>query len=294
MSSTTIQTVFNIEPYDNRTSWTRWVSRLEGAFKIFGVPEDKTVFYLLHYMGADPYDVLCDKLAPVQPCTKKYQELVDIMSKHFCPEPLEIAENYRFHLKKQGEGESIQDFVTNLRKLALNCKFGEYQPTALRNQLVFGLRSEKIQSRLLETKKLTLEKALDIAYGMELSAKDAAFLHKPTGTIGAVNLQRPAKKSTNNSKAKYFSKNTPNNFTKTTNNFKCFRCGASDHLANKCNKVNAVCSFCRIKGHLQSVCRKKNTNQNQVNYLDLLEINTITDNYNNKFRNKTMINLIIN
>lgn len=110
-TSTSVHTVFHIEPFDTNTQWGRWIDRLEDAFEIFNITEERRVFYLLHYMGNEAYNIVCDKLAPVQPRTKSYDELVDVMKKHFSPEPLEIAENFRFHLRKQGEGESVQDFV---------------------------------------------------------------------------------------------------------------------------------------------------------------------------------------
>lgn len=52
-------------------------------------------------MGAEAYDILSDKLSPEKRSTKRYKQLIEIMTKHFCPEPLEIAENYRFHLRRQ-------------------------------------------------------------------------------------------------------------------------------------------------------------------------------------------------
>ena len=56
-----------------------------------------------------------------------------------------------------------------LEKLAQTCSFGDYLDKALRNQFVFGLQNRAIQSRLLEIRDLTLAKAKDIAFGMEMS-----------------------------------------------------------------------------------------------------------------------------
>lgn len=189
-TSTSISTVFTIKPFDNtKFRWDRWVKRLEGAYEIFQVTtEVRRKQYLLHYIGADPYDILRDKLAPDEPTSKSYKELVSIMKQYYSPAPLEIAENYRFHQRKQQEGESAQDFLTALQKLAINCNFGTYLNTALCNQFTFGLRSERIQNRLLETKNLTYQSALETAIAMELSAKDAAEIHQKS-TINAVSTK---------------------------------------------------------------------------------------------------------
>ncbi|KAK9716819.1 hypothetical protein QE152_g24506 [Popillia japonica] len=97
------------------------------------------VGYLLHYMGADAFDTLCDKLAPEDPWLKEYKFLVDYMQQYYNPAPLEIAENFRFNKRRQQEGELY---------------------------------------RLLETKDLTLERALEISVSMELSSRDVAQLHQ--------------------------------------------------------------------------------------------------------------------
>lgn len=51
-------------------------------------------------------------------------------------------ENYRVHSRKQRKSETVQDFLSALRWLAINCNFEAYLDIALQNQLVFGLRSK--------------------------------------------------------------------------------------------------------------------------------------------------------
>ncbi|XP_071055129.1 uncharacterized protein [Onthophagus taurus] len=167
----TMQT-FTIDTFNQTTTtWGRWVRRLEGAFKVFKTPEDMKVFYLLHYMGAEAYDILCDKMAPQEPDTKKYNEIVEMLQGFYSPAPLEVAEIFRFQSRKQREGETIQEFCHALQKLSINCKFSDYLEKAVRNQLIFGLLSKRIQARLLETKDLSLEKALEISTSMETTEK---------------------------------------------------------------------------------------------------------------------------
>ncbi|XP_031358777.1 uncharacterized protein K02A2.6-like, partial [Photinus pyralis] len=282
----TTSIIFQIEMFENsRFQWERWVKRLEGAFDVFQIEENKKLPYLLHYMGPDTYDLLCDKLSPNKPTDKTYNQVVKLLQDYYSPVPLEIAENFRFHQRKQHEGEGIQEFYTALQKLAIHCNFGDYQKKALRNQFVFGMRSEKIQNRLLETKDLTMDKAIEIAVGIELSARDTAQLHRGvsnSGTIGAVGINRPHMKY-NSKKGKFNTSNT----SKKTNNFsgvKCYRCGGS-HYANSCDKSDLVCNFCRIKGHVEKVCTKKKHfhNADQIE-----EIVHIEESSQSKYREKFM------
>ncbi|XP_077255624.1 uncharacterized protein LOC143893776 [Temnothorax americanus] len=154
--------------------------------------------YLLHFIGSTAFDVICNKLAPTDPYTVSFNTLVDNLTEFYAPVPLEIAENFRFYQRKQSDGESIKDFVAALHKLSVHCNFGPYLKTALRNQFVFGLASHRAQSRLLEMKDLTFDKAVQVATAMELSEKDAQQLQSGSTAL-AVNymgakVKKPEKK----------------------------------------------------------------------------------------------------
>ncbi|KAK9692907.1 hypothetical protein QE152_g34812 [Popillia japonica] len=271
-------TSFNIEPYEPTVNFIRWLQRLEGAFKVFKVPEPEYTAYLLHYIGAKAFDVLCDKINPKDPYTEQYSVLKTALEDFYAPAPLEIAENFRFHQRRQKEGETLQDYIASLQKLSINCKFGDYLTTALRNQFVFGLQSKRIQSRLLGSADLTFDRAVKIATGMELCEKDAQQLNNPSTVVNAVTAKQ---------KKKPYIRDV---FTKTVNSkvLKCFRCGGT-HLANKCTlDRNIKCNSCGQKGHLQRVCFKKAKGHNTTNNTtketvsthqveELLHINTVFD-----------------
>ena len=145
----TVQTIFNIEMFDITKNFKKWWLRLENAFKMFEIDVTKKAAYLLHYIGEEAQDILCNKISAVNPEDKNYEELVEILLNHFNSQPLEIVENFKFlQRKKQEDGESVQEFLTALQKLATACKFGDYLKTALRNQLAFGLHSKKIQNKV--------------------------------------------------------------------------------------------------------------------------------------------------
>ncbi|XP_062704544.1 uncharacterized protein K02A2.6-like [Aedes albopictus] len=226
-----------MEPFDKeKCKWARWVKRLEGSFRMFTVPPNRHKDYLLHYMGTATYDLLCDHMGPVEPETKTYTEIVNILGAFFDPEPLEMVEVWKFRNRHQREGESMKEFVTELQRDAKFCQFGNYLNKELRNQLVFGMRSKRIRSRLIEEKALTFEKAVDIALSMEASGEGAELFDKRPHDVNYTERRSP----------------------KVTNitNKKCYRCGSGAHLANACRHKDTVCSFCKKSGHLQRVCLK--------------------------------------
>lgn len=54
-----------------------------------------------------------------------YEDIVKVLSQHYSPKQLLIAERLRSHKRDQEEGESVTMFVAELRKLAEYCEFGE-------------------------------------------------------------------------------------------------------------------------------------------------------------------------
>ena len=75
-------------------------------------------------------------------------DIVDVLTAHYRSHTIEIAEHYKFFKCVQEDSERVADFVANLRCLAKTCNFGQYLNTALRDQLVCGLRDRKCQCKL--------------------------------------------------------------------------------------------------------------------------------------------------
>lgn len=210
MATAVVPNTFTIEPFcPTSTTWSRWLLRLEGVFRIFAIEDEARVPYLLHYVRPSSFDIVCDRLVPRDPFTTEYTTLTRIVDEFYEPAPLEIAENYKFHQRKQKDEESVQQFLSALQKLSLHCKFGSYLNTALRNQLVFGASSKKIQARLLELPDLTLERAIQVATTMELSEKGAQQLQEETTEVNTVHTaKRNSKRGDKSSIDKFQKHNT--------------------------------------------------------------------------------------
>ena len=96
---------------------------------------------------------------------------------HYAPKRVVIAERFHFYRRNQAPGESIAEFVAELRKLSTHCSFKDSQlEEALRDRLVCGLRSVATQRRLLTEAKLTFADALKTAQGMEAAERNAQTL----------------------------------------------------------------------------------------------------------------------
>ncbi|XP_069109851.1 uncharacterized protein [Argopecten irradians] len=163
---------------DSVESWKCYQERLEQFFKANEVPNGKKVPVLLSVIGGKPYSILHDLVAPDLPGDKSYVDLVGVLNGHFNPQPLQIAERFRFHKRDQKSGESIREFNAAIRKLSEHCGFGQSLDETLRDRLVCGLRNDNIQKKLLSEDNLTYKNALDIAIAMETASRDAVELQR--------------------------------------------------------------------------------------------------------------------
>lgn len=167
--------------------------------------------------------------------------------------------------------------------MSVNCNFGAYLKTALRNQLVCGVRNKRIKDRLLESKELTYEKAVEIATSLEASQENGSQITESAiRSINTVDRSRypPHPGSTSSTfyqssrkinKPKYSGHSYEGNAARqppttsaVNSSIKCYRC-VGPHLANVCKHINSLCRYCNRRGHLAITCLKKQRSDRAVN-----------------------------
>ncbi|KAL4720868.1 hypothetical protein ACJJTC_016549 [Scirpophaga incertulas] len=115
-----------IEFHDKTTKFSRWLERLEGAFSIYNVTDINTKkSYLLHYVGAQTYDLLCDLLAPNEPKNTPYNVLKETLQEHYDPTPVASTPttSRKRHIRKHDRKDIKRKYLKNLGK-AYVCKKG--------------------------------------------------------------------------------------------------------------------------------------------------------------------------
>ena len=98
---------------------TAYLERVELYFSANGIGEDKKLAILLSVIGPKTYGVLRNLLAPSRPQEKKFSEVTEVLIRHFEPKLIVIAERFSFYRRSQLVGESVADFVAELRRLAI-------------------------------------------------------------------------------------------------------------------------------------------------------------------------------
>jgi len=228
-------TIGSIGPFDeSQEDWISYSERVEQFFAANDIPDGKKVPTLLSVIGGKTYSLLRNLTSPDKPSAKSYDDLVTILTTHLAPKPLVIAERFRFHKRDQKRGESISEYVAELKRLSQNCSFENALNDSIRDRLVCGLTSESIQRKLLSEANLTLQKATEIATAMEAAAKDAT------------ELQGKAKEAESQSVHKLRAKKQYS---------KCCHCGRTNHQSFECFHKNAICRKCHKVGHIKDICK---------------------------------------
>lgn len=160
------------EPIEN------FLERLESYFRLNVVSEATVkVDHLVLLLGTEQYNVLKNKLAPRKISSCSFDECSQCLISHYAPKTRVISETFKFHSRMQKEGESITDFITDLKQLSIKCEFETYLDRALRDQLVVGLNDKNMINRLLlEDSSLKFEKACQIVLDMESASHSASSI----------------------------------------------------------------------------------------------------------------------
>ena len=162
-------------------TWQLYVDRLKQFFEANDVKaHGKKRAILLSVCGADTFKLISSLVAPDKPGDKTFDELLSLTKDHFSPKPSIIVERYKFNSKVRQPGQSVSQFVAELRHLAQDCDYGEILNDMLRDRLVCGISDDRIQRRLLSESTLKFDKAWEIARAMELAAQNAKDIQQHT------------------------------------------------------------------------------------------------------------------
>ena len=232
-------TVIKFEPYNEEEDVEQYFERLEMFLLANGVKDDKKVGHVLSGIGAKAYAILRNLLAPAEPKDSDFATIKGKLVGYYKPKPPVIGQRF-IHQRTQKPGESINQFVMELRRLARTCDFGGFLKEALRDRLVCGLSNISIQKKLLSEDDLSLQRAIDIATAAEMAVlqpeDQAATSHRETEVFAVQQV--------------------------------CKCCGKRGHSQGACCFRTRVCYLCGKKGHLRSVCQAATDKQPSIQQIE--------------------------
>ncbi|XP_071632844.1 uncharacterized protein [Temnothorax longispinosus] len=212
------------------------------------------------------YTLIRDLCIPDKPVTKSYEDLNKLIKDHLCPKPSEAMERCKFHQAAQLEAETVAQYAARLKNLSIHCNFPQLT-TALRDQLICGIRDHDVRVELFAEQELTYDKAYKLATAREMAKKN-------TNNTSGIARENTTQQEVNVISSKGFlrgrrSEKGPRGRDRRAGSESasqaersqenvCYCCGGPNHWARNCIHRRKRCDKCRRQGHLKHMCGREN------------------------------------
>ena len=228
--------------------------RFRQEFEIYLLSSEKNekkdevkIALLLNCGGRELLDVY--NTIPLDEDDKKvYKTLMEKFQGHFEPKKNVTYERYIFNSRTQLVEETIDSFVTDLRKKATKCEFGTLKDEMIRDRIICGINDDRLRGRLLRKGDATLDEVVLQCRAHEASEEQMKEFGASVSSLN-VNTVKPSKKSDQPTA----SSSTPQRRCKfcgfrhtfgrvhcPASNKQCIKCGKTGHFKSRCETYTAT------------------------------------------------------
>ena len=131
---------YEVDKLNAGPRWNKWVSRLDNLFVGMDLKDDdRKRALLLHYAGEQVYDIYEAEKGTTE---ATYKATKEVLTNYFAPRKNIQIEIFTFRSCKQKPNQTLDEFVTELRRLAKDCEFANVDAEIL---------SQVIQHTLFDT-----------------------------------------------------------------------------------------------------------------------------------------------
>ena len=156
---------------------------------------------------------------------------------------------HRFFTCKQSDGQTFDEFITELKKGSAECEFGTLRDSLIKDIAICGLADNRLRERLLREPNLTLEKAIEYGQASQETKRHLSEMQRETNTVDYV--AKTTRKRATSPKRR--------NSNKSENMIvNCKFCGGQ-HARGNCPAYNKQCNNCSKLNHFAKCCNKKKT-----------------------------------
>ena len=283
MAQMQIQSMLPFSPHGDPTQvgqrWLKWKRGFGFYMRASGIQNDeRKKGLLLHWMGMESQEVVETLNLPA---ATTYDGVIRELDEYFSVQKNVSYERTVFHNAKQKDNESLEQYVTRLRKLAQFCQYEESLDEQLRDQVVATCKSKRLRKKLLVERDLTLRRVRELGKLEENAECLSEKLEEVRIKTETVNRIERKGKNPQNYHKKYDkprnetrNKNKPDYLNKNNKQENCTRCGGRGHSGKNCLRTKGkTCLKCGKTGHFGIVCKSslesghlKNTDRKEKKY----------------------------
>ncbi|XP_055685055.1 uncharacterized protein LOC129797827 [Lutzomyia longipalpis] len=260
--SSLIGSIESFVPGDN---FKNFRDRLESLLSVNKITEeDQRKNLAITLMGATAYDTLVTLLSPKTPSEVTYKKIMETLLNHYEVKNNVIAERCQFHMRNRKDGESVNDYIVEIKAMADKCEFGAFLEEALRDRLVSGINDQVLQQKLILQSNLTWERAKETSI---IEFRTRRNVQEMGQAIGGVNLMSKqsahAKRQSSGGHQRHRSRHREGakgqeNRSSAPSGASCDKCGLQ-HAQGQCKAAKSNCRMCGKKGHWAAMCRSGKT-----------------------------------
>ncbi len=162
--------------------WPKWKKRFQqfrSASGLSGETEVRQVDTLLYCMGDEAESVLSSTDITAEN-REKYDHVIGKFDEYFEVRRNVIFERARFNRRCQQEGETAEQYITELYELIEFCNYGNLKDEMLRDRLVVGIRDTSLSEKLQTDATLTLQRSKKDSFRRPLYTKNMVCSHVHT------------------------------------------------------------------------------------------------------------------
>ena len=226
-------------------NWRRWKQRFEIFSLASGLSEKDVGIQaaaFLHVAGPEALEVYNTFSLSTADDKNKVDKIMEKFDQYCNPRKNVTWERHKFNTRNQQPGETIDQYVTDLKTKAQTCEFAELKDGLIRDRIICGIICDRTRARLLKEGELTLQKALDICRANEatttqLKTLSSSATSKETHYQEVLAIQK-----------RYQSDNPKP---------QCDKCGNRHYRHQPCPAQGVECYNCGRRNHFAKVCRSR-------------------------------------
>ena len=190
--------------------------------------------------------------------TRKVADIIKAFDDYAVGETNATYERFVFHKRKQGDSESIDNFVSALRNLVKTCDFcDKCLDSMIRDQIVLGVNSTDLQEQLLKVRNIELKDCITLCKAHENATVQSKELRAEAESVQRVSASKGARPKQRQGKDKKSYFKAKGSDDKDSQEVKDCKFCTSRHMMKRemCPAYNKTCSKCKGIGHFAAKCK---------------------------------------